>query len=418
MYGAETVSVVADDLTILTTVDGHLAVALSDIVERARAAGQGFTEVSAEDVLERAQAVQSATDLWDGTIVAEGAEFRVAHNGSLEPLAVPKTQHVELRHLLRLRDGARALLEAEAGDAEDTAELGQQRPALRGDYEAYVAKYGPLNRYTLRRTGREETVTDPMTGEPVLDPATGRPEVVETLARLRPRPLVTFRHDPHTSLVRALERFDEDSQTSSPASLLAKRVVVPRPVKRGAETPSEAVALSLDETGRVDLAMIARLLGVDEAEARTRLGDLVYDDPVTGSLVHAPEYLSGDVRTKLDAATEAAALDERYAVNVEALREVLPDAYPRQFPAELLDDPTVQVENPVPGEWEVRGRRWGIRATNDWGADRRPATDIARAGMTGGACRRSGCPGWADIEDRGVRGPRTSAAVVPDAGDV
>jgi hypothetical protein len=108
MYGAETVSVVADDLTILTTVDGHLAIGLSDIVERARAAGQGFTEISAEDVLERAQAVQSATDLWDGTILAEGAEFRVAHNGSLEPLAVPKTQQVELRHLLRLRDGARA----------------------------------------------------------------------------------------------------------------------------------------------------------------------------------------------------------------------------------------------------------------------------------------------------------------------
>ncbi|HZE33589.1 MAG TPA: hypothetical protein VE198_19430, partial [Actinoallomurus sp.] len=40
----------------------------------------------------------------------------------------------------------------------------------------------------------------------------------------------------------------------------------------------------------------------------------------------AAEYLSGDVRTKLDAATEAAALDERYAVNVEALREVLPDS--------------------------------------------------------------------------------------------
>ena len=93
------------------------------------------------------------------------------------------------------------------------------------------------SRYTLRRTGGEETVTDPMTGEPVLDPATGRPEVVETLARIRPRPLVTFRHDPHTSLVRALERFDEESQTSSPVSLLTRRVVVPRPVKRVAETP-------------------------------------------------------------------------------------------------------------------------------------------------------------------------------------
>jgi hypothetical protein len=103
-------------------------------------------------------------------------------------------------------------------------------------------------------------------------------------------------------------------------------------------------------------------------------------------------------------------------VDVEALREVLLDAYHQQFLGKPFDDPTVQVENPMPDEWEVRGRRWGVRATNDWGADRRPATDIARAVMTGGACRRSGCPGWADIEDRGVRGPRTSAAVVPMPG--
>ncbi|HEX6453749.1 MAG TPA: hypothetical protein VF060_30320 [Trebonia sp.] len=96
----------------------------------------------------------------------------------------------------------------------------------------------------------------------------------------------------------------------------------------------------------------------------------------------------------------------------------LGDAYPQQFLAEPFDDPTVQVENPMPGEWEVRGRRWGTRAANDWGTDRRPATDIARAVQTGGACRRSGCPVWADIEDRGARGPSTSATVVPDAGDV
>jgi len=93
----------------------------------------------------------------------------------------------------------------------------------------------------------------------------------------------------------------------------------------------------------------------------------------------------------------------------------LVDVYPQQFLAELLDDPAVQVENPMPGKWEVRGRRWGTRATNDWGTARRLATDIAQAVMTGGACRRSGCPGWADIEDRGVRGLRTSATVVPDA---
>jgi hypothetical protein len=100
-------------------------------------------------------------------------------------------------------------------------------------------------------------------------------------------------------------------------------------------------------------------------------------------------------------------------VNVEAPREVLSDPIgPQQFLAELLDGPAVQVENPMPGKWEVRGRRWGTR-TPTIGTP--PATDIAQAVMTGGACRRFGCPGWADIEDRGVRGLRTSATVVPGA---
>ncbi|GAB3868506.1 hypothetical protein GCM10028801_44530 [Nocardioides maradonensis] len=400
MYGGETVSVLVEDLS---TVDGRLAVALSDVVRQARDRGQVFTEVTPEAVQARTQAVSDLTELWDGSIVADPqaeSGFRIAAGGRLEPLAVPKTQAVELRALLGLRDGARSLLEAEAADVEDTPELEAQRTQLRGDYEAYVAKYGPLNRYTLRGTGRYEPLTNPETGEVVLDPATGQPERgVEQTARITPRALVTFRQDPHSALVRALERFDEEAQTSSPASLLVQRVVVPRPLKQGAETPAEAIALSLDETGDVDLQLIARLLGVAEDEARIALGDMVYDDPVTGDLVHAPDYLSGDVRTKLDAAVDAAATDDRFRVNVEALTTVLPDPIGveeiearlgavwisaelhQQFLTELLEDRTVRVENPMPGEWEVRGARWGIRATNDWGTERRPATDIAQSLM-------------------------------------
>ncbi|MBU2698848.1 MULTISPECIES: methyltransferase domain-containing protein [Pimelobacter] len=399
MYGGETVHVVSSDLGAL---EGQLALALSDVVSRARERGQGFSEEREEQALERAEAVSQLTDLWDGTIVADPATagFQVAHGGRLEPLAVPKTQAAELRLLLELRDGARGVLEAEARDAEDTSALAEQRSALRSRYDAYVEKYGPLNRYALRGTGRYEPVTDPETGAAVIDPATGEAERgAEVMARITPRSMVTFRQDPHSALVRALERFDEETQTSTPSSLLVQRVGAPRPVQQGAETPSEAIALSLDQTGRVELPLVARLLGVDETEARARLGDLVYDDPKSGQLVHAPEYLSGDVRAKLDAAIEAAAVDDRFQVNVDALREVLPDPIGvdeiearlgavwisaelhQQFLAELLDDSTVRVENPLPGEWEVRGQRAGIRATNDWGTGRRPATDLAQALM-------------------------------------
>ena len=53
----------------------------------------------------------------------------------------------------------------------------------------------------------------------------------------------------------------------------------------------------------------------------------------------------------------------------------------RQFLSEILQDRSVQVENPLPGTWEVKGQRWGLRATNEWGTERRPATDIAQAVM-------------------------------------
>ncbi len=160
------------------------------------------------------------------------------------------------------------------------------------------------------------------------------------------------------------------------------------------------MALSLDGTGGVDLTVVSNLLGVGPDEARVMLGELVYEDPETHELVHAPEYLSGDVRTKLEAAEAAAGENPAYLANVDALRAVIPDPIGidqiearlgsvwispeihRQFLSEILQDRTVQVENPLPGTWEVKGQRWGLRATNEWGTERRrPATDIAQAVM-------------------------------------
>ncbi|MGO9790050.1 MAG: methyltransferase domain-containing protein, partial [Solirubrobacteraceae bacterium] len=183
---------------------------------------------------------------WDGHIVprADGT-FATVAQGTHEPLSVPATQAAELRSLLGLRDRARGLLAAEAASLRDTPELAVLRDGLRVAYTAYVERYGPLNRYTLRRAGR----VDADGGE-------------ERMARITPpavRLLCT--HDPFGPLVRALENFDDSTQTAAPAALLTERVVAPRAPRLGADTPQDALAIGLDTHARVEIEEIARLLG-------------------------------------------------------------------------------------------------------------------------------------------------------------
>ncbi len=214
-----------------------------------------------------------------------------------------------------------------------------------------------------------------------------------------PTPIRLLRSDPFGALVLALEQFDDTDQTATPAAIMTRRVVAPRTEVQGVDTPADAIAVSLDRTGRIDLPLIADMLGMDETEARASLSGLVFTDPVTDELIHAPAYLSGDVRTKLDAATERAADDPAFHANVDALSEVVPEPLgvqeiaPRmgavwisadvhaQFLNELLRTREVKVENPLPGMWEVRGGRQGLLATSEWGTERRPAPDIAQAVM-------------------------------------
>ena len=197
----------------------------------------------------------------------------------------------------------------------------------------------------------------------------------------------------------ALERFNDEDQTAVPATIMSQRIVVSRAIAQGADTPSEAIELSLDRTGGIDLEIIADLLGESAEETRATLGQLVYDDPTSGRLIHAPDYLSGNVVEKLEAATAAVADNAGYQVNVDALRAIVPDPIGieeiearmgavwigpethRQFLAEILNDRSVRVEDPIPGQWEVRGMRQGIKAANEWGTDRRPAIDLAQSVM-------------------------------------
>jgi N12 class adenine-specific DNA methylase len=316
----------------------------------------------------------------DGFLEArpDGTFSRVA-GGRAEPFGVPRAQAAELRRLLALRDTAVALLDAEAASPEDTSDTERLRGELGRRYDGYVAAYGPLNRFSWRRTGR----TDPRNGR-------------EKMARVRPAQ-GGFRMDPFSPLVYALENFDPVEQRAAKAAIFSQRVIAPRMPPLGADSPADALAICLDACGEVRLPEIARLLGTDEEQARAELGALVFDEPGSGRLVPTAEYLSGQLRDKLAAAAQAALDDPRFAVTVGELRAAIPrdltsgeiDArlgaawigthYVQEFLREVLDDDTLRVEHPGGQVWTIRGRRDTVLATSTWGTERCPAPALAQA---------------------------------------
>lgn len=376
MYGEETVSVKADDLSAVPQL---LAQRLDVVVQDAMDRGLGHAPAEVQGK-SSAALLPAAGQEWDGTITAQpGGSFTITREGAQEELPVPKAHAAELRDLLGLRDGARTLLEMEASDSEDTPELGTLRAVLAARYASFVEKHGPVNRYT------ESVRTDKETGEDIIS------------RRLSPAFRILSAKDPFGSLPGALENFNEEAKTATPAALLQHRQVVARKPLMGADTVDEALAIALDTYGAPELEQIADLLGVSEEEARDQLGTLVFDDPETGKLVTAPEYLSGNVRTKLDAVRGAVAEDERWTVNVIALEEVQPprvgmeDVEARlgavwispeehqRFVQDILADPNATVSSVGGGIWRVKANRGTVRSTNEWGTGRRPAPDLLQS---------------------------------------
>jgi N12 class adenine-specific DNA methylase len=322
----------------------------------------------------------------EGSFVVDPGTGRVARIALGSP--VPYRPRVardtgELVRLVGLRDATRAVLATQLDGGDDDA-LTTSQAVLEERYAGYRRLYGTINRSTQARTGR----TDPTTGEDVL-------------RRVRPR-MGGFRDDPDWHLVAALEVFDETSQQAERAAIFTQRIIDPPRARSGVDTPAEAVAVCLDETGTVTLARAAQLLGATEPDALTALGDLVYDDPDTGALVPAPQYLSGNVRTKLHAARQAAAGDPRYATNAAALEA----AMPRQLePGEITARPGaswipaadveafcrdvlgagVDVEHlATVGQWTARlreGQRASVALSSEWGTARADAITLLDASL-------------------------------------
>ncbi|WP_461296383.1 UvrD-helicase domain-containing protein [Streptomyces harbinensis] len=356
-----TISREARDSGLTMTPDPEAAqrAAVDQRMERMRRAHEMFG-----DELQRAEG--TLLDQGDGT-------FLQVIGGEITERPVFRNAADELRSLLSLRDTYVGLLAAESAGEEEQA--GRLRAQLNQRYDDHTAKYGFLN---ARETRRDRRSTHG-----------------------------AFRSDPYAAGVYALEIYDRDSGTAKKSAIFTRAVGKPRPEVTKAETAQDALAISLNTYGEVRLGEITRLLGVASMEAaREALGDLVFNEPGSQRLIPAPQYLSGNVRDKLEKAEKILRMvsDEIRPVhplqaNVAALRRVLPPdkqpgdiedvgigatwiapEYYEQFLQQLLQTRYLTVSRRSGADWEIDAPghvRTSRAATKVYGTERRNAVDLA-----------------------------------------
>ncbi|MGQ0831654.1 MAG: methyltransferase domain-containing protein, partial [Microthrixaceae bacterium] len=380
------------ELTVLPTgdLDEQLPTALEALAAEAHARGSVYVPATRPELEPGPQwpAAPGDFDLThaqDGSFVVNSrGEVAQLQNGapiSYSPRVAKDA--AELARLVALRDAARSVLAVQVLGGSDE-QLTAAHATLDDRYRSYSRIYGPLNRSSQARTGRRDSETG-----------------AEIMRRVRPR-MGGFREDPDWPLVAALEVFDDETQQARPAAIFHERVIDLPHRRHGVDTPDEAIAVCLDESGTVTLERVAELLGTDATSARAHLGDLVYDEPATDRLVPAAEYLSGNVRAKLDTCRATPDPAGRYSTNIAALERVLPRQLDsteisarlgvpwipsrdiEQFCAEVLDA-TVDIEHlPQLGHWSARlrdGSRGGVALSSEWGTARADAVTLLDAAL-------------------------------------
>ena len=214
---------------------------------------------------------------------------------------------------------------------------------------------------------------------------------------------LAFADDSSYYLLCSLEMLDDEDKTKlkGKADMFTKRTIRQRQSVTSVDTAAEALALSIGEKARVDMAYMSQLTGKSEDDIIDELNGVIFLDPVYGDWQTADEYLSGNVRQKLREAEQAAQDSPGYLPNVEALRQAQPkdlDAseievrlgatwidkkYIRQFMFELLEPPVYARRvldvnySEFTAEWNIPGKN--SIPYNDINARMTYGTDCANA---------------------------------------
>ena len=289
-----------------------------------------YTERDVEEA-ENTDILPADPDVRNYSFTLVDGEVYYREGGIMVRQSVSAAMTERIKGLMELRDCTRRLIQLQTEDASD-AEIAAEQRRLNRLYDAYTAKYGLISSRENKRA---------------------------------------FSDDSSYYLLCSLEILNEDGKLERKADMFTRRTIQPhRPVEH-TETAAEALAVSLNELGRVDIAYMSRLCGRDTSSANEKsqprrstnpspgaasytatdsnssipaenkdvnsiaaeLSGVIFRVPGTERYVTADEYLSGNARVKLREAEAAAKDDASYSINVEALKA----AQPRELTASEID---------------------------------------------------------------------------------
>ena len=292
-----------EELTVAPIEGANLADQLAEAVQHIE--GQ-YTEVEVEtpdiaDAENEKHILPADPDVKNFSYTVVDGEVFYRENSVMTQVELSDTAKGRVTGMVELRQIVNDLIQQQLEDYPD-ADIKATQERLNAAYDAFTAKYGLLND---RKNGR------------------------------------LFEQDSSYYLLCSLENLDEQGQLKSKAAMFTKRTIRPERTVTSVDTPSEALAVSIGEHGKVDLPYMAELLGTPGEYGRitTELSGVIFKDPAAdptdpeAGWQMADEYLSGDVRAKLRMAQFAAETNPEFVVNVDALTK----AQPRELEASEID---------------------------------------------------------------------------------
>ena len=262
-------------------------------------------------------------------------------NSVMNLMELPALTTERVLGMIELRNLMQALLQCQMEDGSD-AEVAMLQKELNTQYDRFTAQYGLISSNANRRA---------------------------------------FSQDSSYCLLASLELVDEEGKLKRKADIFTKRTIRKAVPVTSVDTASEALAVSIGERAKVDVPFMAELSGKTESEVTEELAGVIFKNPLTDQWEASDEYLSGNVREKLEVAKQFAENNPEYGINVQALERVQPKdleaseievrlgatwvdpAYIKEFMGELFHTPSHLLGNQIDvkyakvnGQWNISGK--------------------------------------------------------------